>query len=962
MNVSPVNNVLGACPSREELIAFHEGELPELALNRVAEHIEVPCPRCVAALNKLAEGRLPLFADLPEPLPLSVAEVEEAYEAVLRRVLGPAVSTTDWHAPWSPSTASALDRAAPELPGYEILMTPIGERDRWPKMGGMGVVWRVRDLQFQRPLAVKVMKAESADSRRVRYFLREARITAQLAHPSIVPVHAMGRLADGRPYYTMKLVEGETLAEMLQAEPDVAWRRTELLQVFARVCEALAFAHRNRVLHLDLKPGNVMVGAHREVQVMDWGLVRLLNESDDQPGVDRKRVAHRDQKPSNVVLGASGTLQVMDLGLSRLLDDSDDQPGVAGTWPYMSREQANGRIDEVDRRSDVFGLGGMLCAILTGKPPYDGPTTEDVIRQAKEADLAGAYARLERCGADAELIGLARACLSAEPKDRPEDASVVEKQLTDYLTSVEERLQQAKRDQAAAEARAEQAVLTQKEAEKARRRMLWGAALGGLFLVALLAAGYFAWRNSEARQKHLVDVLDRALTAAMSGDLDTAEQATAEAERVGASTGQVHMLRGQIALHRGQSREAREHLEKAVRLLPKSVAAWGMLAAAHADDGDWERYDKAVREMKRLTPSTPEDFLFRGYAEAYLEPETGLQTIKQAFDGRPMTGIALLLRAEVRAMVAQDTDKLDEAEGAVQDAKYARELLHDNPTALWVSLEAHLAKAGVHEHRKESDQRRAELELAGKDAEALKRFTALPEAVVYRWEYFREVGREEEVLDELREASKNTEHMYVTSCCALTLYRRGQRSDLKEAHDVLERRRGKYTDRLLPFVLAEYDYRDKPDWPARALKAYEDYAARTQDGAAVMDAQSVLRLLGKKEEAVKASEALLEQKDRFYTLRREPIVRCVRYNAGKLTADELIRSAGRSRWDQCLAHYNVAMTKLAGGDRTGAKEHFNKAVKTRATGWGEYDMSWVFLARLENDPTWPPWIPEERAK
>jgi hypothetical protein len=822
------------------------------------------------------------------------------------------------------------------LPGYEILMTPIGERERWPKVGGMGVVWRVRDLQFQRPLAVKVMKAEGADSRRVRYFVREARITAQLAHPSIVPVHAMGRLADGRPYYTMKLVEGETLAEILQAERDVASQRTELLQVFARVSEAMAFAHRERVLHLDLKPGNVMVGAHREVQVMDWGL-------------------------------------------SKLLDESDDQTGVAGTWPYMSPEQANGRIDEVDRRSDVFGLGGMLCAILTSQPPYVGPLN-DVKRQAREADLADAYARLEKCRADAELIDLTRACLSAEPNDRPPDASAVEARLTGYLASVQERLHQAKVAEAEARARAEQEEQTRrlaeqkaeterqarKLAEKAWRRMLWGAALGGLFLVALLAAGYFAWRDSEARQKHLADVLDRALTAAMSGDLDAAEQATAEAERAGASAGQLHMLRGQIALHHGQSREARKHLEEAVRLLPNSVAARGMLAAAYAYDGHWPRYDRTIRDMEQLTPSTPEDFLFKGYAEANLEPGRGLQTIKQAFDRRPMMGIALLLRAEVRALVAQDTDNLEEAleqaQGAVQDAKYARELLRNNPAALWVSLEAHLAKAGVHEHRIEPDQRRAELELAGKDADALKPLTELPEAVVYRWLYFREVGREEEVLEELRQASEKTDHVYVTFCRALTLYRRGQRGDLEQALRVLEKRPGTYNDRLLPFVLAEHDYPDKHGWPARARKAYEDFAAWVQDGAAVMDTQAVLCLLGKKGDAVKASKALLLQPERFYTLRREPILRCLRYNAGDLREDDLIRGAKDSRWDQCLAHSHVAMTKLAEGDRKGAQVHFDKVVKTRAFFWGEYDMSWVFQARLANDPTWPPWIPEGRAK
>jgi hypothetical protein len=163
-------------------------------------------------------------------------------------------------------------------------------------------------------------------------------------------------------------------------------------------------------------------------------------------------------------------------------------------------------------------------------------------------------------------------------------------------------------------------------------------------------------------------------------------------------------------------------------------------------------------------------------------------------------------------------------------------------------------------------------------------------------------------------------------------------------------------------VLAEHDYRDKHDWPARALKASEDFVATAKDGAAIMETQSVLCLLGKKRDAVKASKALQKQRDLFYTLRREPLLRCLAYNAGDLTADKLLQSAGSSRWDQCLAHYSIAMTKLAEGERDGAKEHFGKAVKTRAWGWGEYDLSRVFLSRLEKDPTWPRWIPERGAK
>jgi predicted Zn-dependent protease len=213
----------------------------------------------------------------------------------------------------------------------------------------------------------------------------------------------------------------------------------------------------------------------------------------------------------------------------------------------------------------------------------------------------------------------------ADVEKRAQDAKVAQAVAEEKTEGERREREQAENARRLAEEKAEVERRARKMAEKARWRMLWGTASAVLFLVALLVAGFFAWRDREARQKHLADTIDKALTAAMSGALDTAEHVIAEAEGAGASPGQVSMVRGQIALHRGQSREAREHLEEAVRLLPDSVAARGMLAAAYAWDGHWERYDQMIREMERLTPSTPEDFLFKGYAEANLEPEKGLR-------------------------------------------------------------------------------------------------------------------------------------------------------------------------------------------------------------------------------------------------------------------------------------------------------------------------------------------------
>jgi hypothetical protein len=776
--------------------------------------------------------------------------------------------------------------------------------------GGMGVVYKVRDLALNRVLALKTIRhvGPASDPAMDRFF-REARICGQLHHPSIVPIYAVGEV-DGMPYVVRPFIEGEDLRAFLKKAGCLPAR--DAAEIVAEVADILDFAHRHGVIHRDVKPANIMVDADGRPHMLDFGLARSFADEGEAS------------------LTCEGAL--------------------IGTAAYMSPEQADGRLAALGPASDIYSIGATLHALLTGRPPFQGHSSLDVVRQLREDEPVPPRRLVPTIPPDMEAICLK--ALSKRPADRYTTAREMAEDLRRFL---DDRPILARMPSA-----------PERLARWARRRPAWfavilAASLAVLLLTAVLA-GWF--KQNLANRRRVADAVDRALTAAMGGDLDTAEQAIAEAERAGSSTGQVRMLRGQIALHRGQSREAVRHLEQAVRLLPKSVAAHGMLAAAYASDGQWEWYDNAVREMAQLTPSTSEDFLFKGYAEANLEPTRGLETMKQAFDHYPTTGIALLLRSYVRAYVAQDTDDQTVAEGAVQDARYATGLLRDNPAALWVSLNAHLAKAGVHEHHDEPDQRRAELELAGKDADALKPFTALPETVVYRWLYFREVGREEEVLEELRLASERTDHVYVTSCYALTLFRRGQPGDFEAALRVLQKRPGSYNynDRLLPFLLAEHDYPDKHAWPARARKAYEDFAARAQDGVAVMDTQMFLCLLGKKRDAVQASRALLEQPERFYALRREAILRCLRYNAGDLPEDDLVRGAGGSRWDQCLAHYYVAMKKLADGDRKGAQEHFDKVIKTRAFLWGMYDMSWVFQARLAKDPNWPRWISKRRAE
>jgi serine/threonine-protein kinase len=380
---------------------------------------------------------------------------------------------TSVHQEWSADVtrAGALPCPNPEqpadLPQLELLSLI--------SAGGMGVVWRVRDTQFERILAVKVLKSALCDdANAVRRFLAEAQITGQLAHPSIVPVHALGRLPDGRPYYTMKLVQGRTLADLLQDRPEPAARRMEFVQVFAQVCQAVSFAHSRGIIHRDLKPANIMVGAHGEVQVMDWGLAKVLTS----PATSSAETAC-----------AKGTLDET----RHEIEDQTAPGSVLGTWAYMPPEQARGQVAEVDRRSDVFGLGAILCEILTGQPPYVGLTTYDARSQARGGELRGAYARLEACGADSVLLALTRACLAAESSKRPSDACAVADQLLAYLASVQERLRQAQLERTAALARADEAR-TRVRVERRARWILGGLAAAGLVLdaMAVSTAKWFA--------------------------------------------------------------------------------------------------------------------------------------------------------------------------------------------------------------------------------------------------------------------------------------------------------------------------------------------------------------------------------------------------------------------------------------------------------------------------------------
>ncbi len=244
--------------------------------------------------------------------------------------------------------------------------------------GGLGEVFVALDCELHREVALKQIVDSHADDPLSRHrFLQEAEITGGLEHPGIVPVYGLGTYADGRPYYAMRFIRGESLREAIdrfhkdEALKKQPGRRSlelrKLLRRFTDVCNAIDYAHSRGILHRDLKPANIILGTHGETLVVDWGLAKPLGRA--EPG---SQAGERTLVPSS----SSGSGETL--------------PGSAlGTPGYMSPEQARGDLERLAPRSDVYSLGATLYCLLTGRPPFEGDDIDKVLRKAKWGEFTG---------------------------------------------------------------------------------------------------------------------------------------------------------------------------------------------------------------------------------------------------------------------------------------------------------------------------------------------------------------------------------------------------------------------------------------------------------------------------------------------------------------------------------------------------------------------------------------------
>ena len=321
--------------------------------------------------------------------------------------------------------------------------------------GGMGAVLRVWDEDLRRHLAMKVILGDAQpepsgdtpqpSSQFLARFLEEAQVTGQLDHPGIVPVHELGLDPEGRVYFTMKLVKGQTFKDVIElaVADQEGWSRVRALEVVLKVCDAMAYAHEKGVIHRDLKPANVMVGRFGAVFVMDWGLARILGRE------DKKDIRIREVSPPTSSLRSDRKDQGSgDLDSPLLTMDGD----VVGTPAYMSPEQARGELEELGPQTDVYAVGAMLYHLLSGRMPYVQPGMNVGNYAIWRWVCEGSPQPLHELASDlpAELVAICEKAMARDRGQRYADMGALAEDLRAFL---EGRVVQAYETGAWAEAR-----------------------------------------------------------------------------------------------------------------------------------------------------------------------------------------------------------------------------------------------------------------------------------------------------------------------------------------------------------------------------------------------------------------------------------------------------------------------------------------------------------------------------
>jgi eukaryotic-like serine/threonine-protein kinase len=317
----------------------------------------------------------------------------------------------------NPSLHQYFDLASHELDTPQPLHDEIATNEaRYQQgtlidQGGMKKILKIDDALTGRPVAMAILISPE-EPQKVERFFREARLTATLEHPNIMPVYDIGLNDQDDPFFTMKLIEGQSLAQLIKENSALSLQ--SLLDIFIKICDAVAYAHSKGILHLDLKPSNIQIGNYGEVLVCDWGLAKVLEAADDTVETELDPCLYND-------ITLDGTIK--------------------GTPGFMAPEQVDHKLGEKDRRTDIYALGGILYTLLTKRAPVERDSVQDVLNETINGNITPPSSLELKANIPLSLEAVAMKALEKKPQDRyqkvQELRNDIHKWLGGFATSAE---------------------------------------------------------------------------------------------------------------------------------------------------------------------------------------------------------------------------------------------------------------------------------------------------------------------------------------------------------------------------------------------------------------------------------------------------------------------------------------------------------------------------------------------
>jgi serine/threonine protein kinase len=644
--------------------------------------------------------------------------------------------------------------------------------------GGMGIVYEARQVSLNRKVALKVLSGGlGLTHKAVQRFRREAEAAAKLHHTNIVPVYATGE-EDGTHFYAMELIEGPSLDHVIK-QLNQSQERKRPVEASTPVAPAPG-SEGESVRPPNLEATGPYVGESSTASALTSSslssdsdyfdtVARMVAEVADALDYAHKNgVVHRDMKPSNLLLSPAGRLSVNDFGLARMLE----QPGMTmtgefvGTPAYMSPEQITAGRTPLDHRTDIYSLGATLYQLLTLHPPFTGERRDQVLAQILHKEPKSPRKVNPKVSVDLETICLK--ALEKDPDRRYQTAGAMAEDLRRYVNRF---------------------AISARRTSPTERLRKWvrrhpGLAAGiGLALVGIVLAGFFGIKSRRERQERLHQMQEKVVHDILMGDLKSAEKAIGEVEDLGAPKEWIQWRQGQIAAYKGEWEEAIRLLEPAAEKMPDNLALNWMLAGLCRLNGDDDRSEEIARRLDAIPPTTEEEYICKAAALEPYTPKQSLALLDKAIEARPSV-VAFGTRAICLIRLASNENDLSIVNDAMADAAAARRIMKDSPVAIVRSVIVHYCAAVLYELTKKTKEHAEAMRIAGEDAEALKAFPDIPIAVVVRGEFLAERGMNSEAIEWFEMCMKHKPLVRsATDIYAWLLYEQGQAD---KAYGVME--------------------------------------------------------------------------------------------------------------------------------------------------------------------------------